>query len=539
MEAAGVLGRLRPHGYIDGLRGAVRARSRAFWIVAGLTALAAALRFAGLGLQAYHHDEVVTASRILRDGFWHAMDAVAFSESAPPLYYALTWVWTQVAGTAEVGLRSFSALAGAATVPVAYLLGRELTSPPTGRFVKYALTNRPVGGGGGGGASRAGVIAAALVAVNPMLVWYSQEGRAYALLVLLTAVSLLYCVWAARGGDGGTRRDMVLWGVFSGLALATHYFAFFPVAGEAVWLLWRRRRAALPGLGILVGFGIALAPLLVHQMSFEHAEWIGNFTLGHRFAETGFGFALGETGDVIAQAIHPLWALVPAAIAALGVVLLWARGDRVERRAAALPLAVGAVTVLVPLALALLVPGKDFVLPRNLLPGLVPLLLALAIGLSLRRARRLGAALATALVAYWLGFSVYASVSPALQRPDWEAVAEALGEPTVPRAMVTWTIGEAPLRYYLSTGSIQVTGGEGFRWWVGEIDFISDGSAPPPPADVLGPGFREAGYRRAGRLYIRRFVTPGPELMPLRLRPLRRADLGFRSNGVLLDGMSP
>ena len=57
----------------------VRSRSRAFWIVAGLTALGAVLRFATLGVQAYHHDEIVTASRVLRVGFGHAMDAVGFS----------------------------------------------------------------------------------------------------------------------------------------------------------------------------------------------------------------------------------------------------------------------------------------------------------------------------------------------------------------------------------------------------------------------------------------------------------------------------
>ena len=167
------------------------------------------------------------------------------------------------------------------------------------------------------------------------------------------------------------------------------------------------------------------------------------------------------------------------------------------------------------------------------------LLVAVAIGFT-PAPRRAAAVplLAGALVAYSLGFSVWASVSPALQRPDWGAVASALGEPTVPRAMVTWTIGEAPLRYYLSTGSFQAQP-EGFRWWVGEVDFISDGPAPPPSARLLGPGFREAGYERVGRLYVRRFITPGPGLMPLRLRTLRQAELGFRSNGVLLDGIGP
>src|SRR3954471_9327519 len=175
-----------PRGRGRSLAEAVRARSAAFWIVAGLIAIGAALRFATLGVQSYHHDEIVTASRVLRGGFGQAMDAVGFSESAPPLYYALAWAWTQLTGTGELGLRSLSALAGVATVPVAYLIGIELR----GR--------------------RAGLVAAALVAVNPMLLWYSQEARAYALLALLCAVSLLYCARAMRSG---ARRDFVFWGV--------------------------------------------------------------------------------------------------------------------------------------------------------------------------------------------------------------------------------------------------------------------------------------------------------------------------------------
>ena len=189
--------------------------------------------------------------------------------------------------------------------------------------------------------------------------------------------------------------------------------------------------------------------------------------------------------------------------------------------------------------IALLDSGKDYVLARNLLPALVPLLVALAVGFTLRGARRSGAVLAGLLVAYSLGFSIWASVSPALQRPDWDSVAAAIGEPTSPRAMVTWTLGEASLRYYLSTGSVQVQPSDGFRWWVGEIDFISDGPASPPLARLFGPGFREVGYQRVGRLYVRRYATSGPELRPLLLGRIRDAQLGFRTNGVLLDGIGP
>ncbi len=512
MEAAGALRRGSFSTYLEASKDLVRSRSRTFWIVAGLTALAAALRFATLGTQSYHHDEIVTASRILRGSFWHAMDAVGFSESAPPLYYALAWLWTQVTGTGEWGLRSFSALAGVLTVPVVFLLGAELR----GR--------------------RTGIIAAALVATNPMLVWYSQEGRSYALLVLLTTLSLLYFV---RGLEHGRRRDLTIWGVVSGLAYATHYFAIFPIAAEAIWLLVRHRRAATRGLAVLAVFGLLVTPLAIHQASYGHAEWIAGHSLGHRLWEMGVTFGVGEIGDVIAQPERPLLGLVPglAMLAALGLLAL--RGERSERLAARPVLVVAAATVGIPLVLAVLSSSKDYVLARNLLPTLVPLLVAVAIGLSLRRAQRVGTLLAVVLVAYSLGFSIWASLAPALQRPDWDSVASVIGEPEEPRAMVTWTIGLASLRYYLSTGSFQAKPAEKFDWWVGEVDFISEGPAPPPPARLLGPGFRQAGYERVGRLYVRRYTRPGPGLAPLRLRAIREAKLGFRTNGVLLDGIGP
>jgi hypothetical protein len=511
MEAA-TLDRGRPGAIAQSVCDAARARSRAFWIVAGLTALAAVLRFATLGVQSYHHDEIVTASRVLRGGFGHAMDAVGFSESAPPLYYALAWFWTQLTGTGEFGLRSLSALAGVATVPVAYLAGIELR----GR--------------------RAGLMAAALVAVNPMLLWYSQEGRAYALLTLLCAVSLLYCL---RALGQGRRRDFVLWGVASGLALSTHYFAVFAIAAEALWLLRRRRRASLPGLGILALFGLALAPLAIHQMSLGHAEWIGNFTLGHRLWETAATFVGGETSDIVARPQRPALAVVPLALALAGLALIAIRGERSERRAAAIPLSVALAAIGIPVLLALVSPGQDYVLARNVMPALVPLLLAIAIGVTLPGARRLGAAVAAALLAYSLAFCIWASFSADLQRPDWSAVADQLGEPRAPRATVTWALGEASLRYYLSTGAIQVTPADGYDWLVHEVDFVSDGKVPPPSPRLLGPGFRETARGDTGRLFVRHFELPGPGLAPLRLRGLRGAHLDFRNNGVLLDGIGP
>ena len=62
-------------------------------------------------------------------------------------------------------------------------------------------------------------------------------------------------------------------------------------------------------------------------MSIGHAEWIGNFSLGHRIWETGSTFMLGETGDIIARPEHPLLAVFPCLLAIVALALAFARGD--------------------------------------------------------------------------------------------------------------------------------------------------------------------------------------------------------------------
>ena len=71
----------------------------------------AALRFATLGLQSYRYDEAVTVVRVLHSNFFDTVAAVPGSESTPPLYYMVAWLWSTLFGTAEVQLRSLSALA--------------------------------------------------------------------------------------------------------------------------------------------------------------------------------------------------------------------------------------------------------------------------------------------------------------------------------------------------------------------------------------------------------------------------------------------
>ena len=93
----------------------------------------------------------------------------------PPLYYALLSVWG-VWSRGDWWLRFFSVLAGVATIPVVYDLGRRLFGRATGLW------------------------AAALLSVLAIHVKYSQEARMYALVVLLFACALWGLAVGAREG---------------------------------------------------------------------------------------------------------------------------------------------------------------------------------------------------------------------------------------------------------------------------------------------------------------------------------------------------
>jgi mannosyltransferase len=485
-------------------RAAPSAHSSVLWALAGLTVLGIAVRFASLGLQSYHHDEVITAARVIPGSFQDMLHRVKTSESNPPLYYVLAWGWAKAFGTGEFGLRSLSALFGAATVPVGYLIGRQLAS------------------------RRAGLILAALIALNPMLIWYSQEARSYALLVFFAALSMLFFVRVLNTRSG---RDLTFWALASALALCSHYFAVFAVGIEAVWLLvalrarWRLVLPALAGVGAV---GLALLPLINAQVNPNHIGWIENSPLSNRLWETGVSFLIGETGHVIAEAPRERYALVPAILIGAALILIVVRGNRRERRGAGIGLVLG-LGVAALAAVAALV-GKDYVVERNLLPALVPLLTVAAIGFAGDRARRLGLLLAVAISAYWLAFAIHVTQTPNLQRPDFRTVTEDLGPARAGRrAIVTWKLAADPVRYYLHDEAVRMYGGVER---IGEVDVLRKPLAKGPA--VLPPSFHQVARVRADRLTLIRYVSKQP--VKIKFHTLRDLPTGFGDDAVVIDG---
>ncbi len=431
----------RAHGT---LMGALRVRDMArrvpaeTWALCALIVLAAAVRIVTIDNQSLWMDEALTAYEAHLP-FGAMITTVVHVETTPPLYFIVVWCWVHVFGAGEVALRSVSTLAGIALVPVAYLAARELVC------------------------RRAALLTAAFVTVNPFLIWYSQEARSYMLLALLSAASLL---WFARARANPSRRNLAWWAVCSALALMTHFFAGFLIAPEAVWLLWSARLRRTWFAVCLVGaVQVAIVPLAVGDTSHQ-VSWIAGVPRSHRVAT-----AIMEWGvSLLSRRGTVTVAVAAAAILLLAVGgLLMVGGDRRSRRGALTAGGLGGFVLLAPLVLGFF--GADYFLSRNEMPAFVPVAIVLAAACTVPRARRLGAALATLLLAVFSLAAVYVQTHPYLERPDWRSVAHALGPAKAPRAILVADGTTAdPLKIYLP--GVDWTQPRAQPVLVGEIDVV-------------------------------------------------------------------
>jgi 4-amino-4-deoxy-L-arabinose transferase-like glycosyltransferase len=185
------------------------------------------LRFFKLGSQSLWYDELFQ--------HWAAqfpplelINQVAADGQTPPLYYLITHFWLELVGWLapdwlaahpEAWLRLPSAVFGSLLLLVLYRLAGRLFGVTVARLSLVFL------------------------ALNPLLVGYAQEGRAYSLALLLVALSFWYFLKLKDGP--ASRKDWLVYGLISSAALYTHYYCLYPLLAQALWFLgswWPRRQ---------------------------------------------------------------------------------------------------------------------------------------------------------------------------------------------------------------------------------------------------------------------------------------------------------
>jgi len=194
-------------------------------LLLGICLFGAALRVVHLGQASLWLDELTSWSlshhaslaEVLRD---------ARHDFHPPGHLVILYWTQQLLGDSEASLRLPSLVAGVASLPLLFALGKRLFNPTVG------------------------LLATAMLAGSLAGVQYSREGRAYALLVCAS----IACGWAQAGllellrAKRPMRAAPLLLAIFSAAAACwLHYFGLYLVIlqGGFALLLCRRDRRAL------------------------------------------------------------------------------------------------------------------------------------------------------------------------------------------------------------------------------------------------------------------------------------------------------
>ena len=219
------------------------------------------------------------------------------SEEHPPAYWLLMHVWVRWVGDSETLLRLPSALAGVAAIPANLALGTRLYGPREGETSLRRST-----------------------ATAWLPVYYSQEARSYAFLLLFVTLSSSWLIDIVRAlADRRTLPPAATIGYLLSAELAcyTHYFGLFFVAlqGALVLVLARqpaaRRRLASIYAIVLLGYVPWLhrvVPLWGRGPSWLRPPGPDSVL---RFARSLFNYS-----SIITAAVAALWATLLAGMPA-------------------------------------------------------------------------------------------------------------------------------------------------------------------------------------------------------------------------------
>lgn len=290
-------------------------------IVAALSAIGVSIRIL-VARQPLFADELSTYWIVATHGLGGVLSllystaSIHHAEITPPLSFLASWVTVQLGHAPEL-LRAPSLAAGTLTIPVVYLLGE-----------------RTVG-------RRAALVATALTALSPFMIYYSTEARSYGVLMLTLAVATLAMLLAV---DSRRTRWWVLYSICSCGAMYTHYTAAFVLAAQLAWLSWvhphARRAALLANLGAAAGFipwipGFindwtsptvkilsALSPFTLHDIP----TILGHWAIGYPYSGYVGLRQLPGTAGLVLLTVSVILALPGAARRARGTTLrAWVR----------------------------------------------------------------------------------------------------------------------------------------------------------------------------------------------------------------------
>jgi mannosyltransferase len=201
-------------------------------LVLAVIALGLALRLFRLDGQSFWYDEAMSAgisrgnvAQILRNDFY---------SPHPPLYFLALHYWLAI-DQSDFAIRLLSAMLGAAGIAGIFALGKALCDDTVG------------------------LVAAAITAIAPYHVFYSQEARMYALLFLMSSMLL---VSYARMLQTDSRRWWAAYTSLAALSLNTHLFSGLLLLSLHIHFLIHGKPGRKPWRRLAISDGVVILAFL-------------------------------------------------------------------------------------------------------------------------------------------------------------------------------------------------------------------------------------------------------------------------------------
>ncbi|TAG54099.1 MAG: hypothetical protein EAZ27_09655 [Cytophagales bacterium] len=171
--------------------------------------VASFLRLYKLSFQSLWLDELFTAADCLPTNALSHLWFRFTHDQHPIFYYFLEWIWLKILGLGDVRVRIPSVIYGILGVYAIYLAGKKIFN------------------------EHIGLIAAALLAVNPFHIEYSQEARPYTLLFLLSTLSFMFFYQIVFLKENKLKQA-IFYIISTILMLYTHYFGIMMMIAQAL-----------------------------------------------------------------------------------------------------------------------------------------------------------------------------------------------------------------------------------------------------------------------------------------------------------------
>lgn len=182
----------------------------------GILSLGLILRLISLN-QSLWLDEAINVMAAKSYSFLGILTEYAKADFHPPLYFAIIWIWTKLFGFSEIIVRLPSVIFGLLTIWLVYLTGRKVYS------------------------KKLGILAAFLLALNPLHIYYSQEARMYSLATLAVGLNFLLFIKLIKN-----EKVNFIFIIFSDLLiLMSDYVAYLVFPAQLLFILLLKKNYLL------------------------------------------------------------------------------------------------------------------------------------------------------------------------------------------------------------------------------------------------------------------------------------------------------